>query len=360
MDIALTPREIQARIRAGEPLYEVAHQAGVPPERIDAFAAPVLAERANAARQAQSALVRRGGEPVLHRTLGSMVADRLTTRGIDPDLVAWDATRGLERLWDIRAVYLSGSASHEAMFRFDPKGRFSVAANEDARWLIGEETTSHGPQPGRGAPTARFRGASPDENEPTLDLKHGQLGTLPPNWASSKRSPKPNTNGAVDYFPAGLTRVDGVYELSPTADGDALYDMLSSMSEDSVKIYTGLLSDEHPTPAADLFNLIEDTIAVMTEEFSEPITPNPAPTSASTPAPEAAVTAVAPPSPQPPLIPAVAPTPEPPEPVMAVSAPEPAPVSEPEQTPKRKSRKRASVPTWDEIMFGSPQLPDQR
>ena len=45
MESSLRPREIQARIRAGESLEEVARDAGMPVERVQAFAGPVLAER---------------------------------------------------------------------------------------------------------------------------------------------------------------------------------------------------------------------------------------------------------------------------------------------------------------------------
>jgi cell division septation protein DedD len=336
MEIALSPREIQTRIRAGESLDEVARLAGVSPERIGAFAAPVFAERDNATNQAKAAPIRRNGEPVLHRTLGGMVSDRLASRGIDPELVAWDATRGLDRLWTVRASYLSGSAGHEAVFRFDPRGRFSVAANDDARWLIGEGTTARGPQPGRG------RATHPDENEPTLDLKHGQISTSPPRLAPSKRTTRGRDD--LDYFPAGLTEVDGVYDLTTAGEGDALYDMLSGMSEDSVKIYTGLVSGESKPRQgdADLFSLIEDTITVMAEEFSEPIEPTePIAAPAQPPAPKKPSTSKKPPAPAPPASTAT-----------SEAAPTPA--------PKRKGRKRASVPTWDEIMFGSPHLPEQR
>ena len=45
MDSALSPREIQSRIRGGATLAEVATEAGVEPTRIEGFALPVLAER---------------------------------------------------------------------------------------------------------------------------------------------------------------------------------------------------------------------------------------------------------------------------------------------------------------------------
>ena len=62
MESALTPRQIQARLRSGESLDEVARAAGVPAEQISPFAGPVLAERAHLADWARASQVRRRGE----------------------------------------------------------------------------------------------------------------------------------------------------------------------------------------------------------------------------------------------------------------------------------------------------------
>src|SRR5258708_8167197 len=58
----LRPKEIQARIRAGETAEEIADAAGIPVERVRWFEGPVLAERGYIAQQAQAASVRRAGD----------------------------------------------------------------------------------------------------------------------------------------------------------------------------------------------------------------------------------------------------------------------------------------------------------
>ena len=45
MESALSPREIQTRLRSGATLAEVAAEAGVDEARLEGFAKPVLAER---------------------------------------------------------------------------------------------------------------------------------------------------------------------------------------------------------------------------------------------------------------------------------------------------------------------------
>src|SRR3954454_22166566 len=59
MESALSPRDIQSRIRSGASLEEVAREAGVPIDRVERFATPVLAERDYIAGQAMAASVRR-------------------------------------------------------------------------------------------------------------------------------------------------------------------------------------------------------------------------------------------------------------------------------------------------------------
>ena len=54
MQTSLTPRDIQARIRAGETLEDVARVAGIPLDRVERFATPVLAEREHVASMAMA------------------------------------------------------------------------------------------------------------------------------------------------------------------------------------------------------------------------------------------------------------------------------------------------------------------
>src|SRR6202034_1147128 len=81
----LRPKEIQARIRAGETVEEIADAAGIAVERVRWFEGPVLAERAYIADQAQAASVRRPGESTPGPRLGEISAERLSAVGADPD-----------------------------------------------------------------------------------------------------------------------------------------------------------------------------------------------------------------------------------------------------------------------------------
>ena len=116
---ALRPKDIQSRIRSGERLEDVAAAAGVPPERIMTYAAPVLSERAHVATQARRSVLRRS-EPTGPRALAEAVADRLHQRGVSASAVAWDAWRRDDGKWTVSAAYTSGRARADRAVRLRP------------------------------------------------------------------------------------------------------------------------------------------------------------------------------------------------------------------------------------------------
>ena len=80
LESQLRPREIQARIRAGASVEQVATAAGVPEQKIERFAYPVLTERFRTADNAQRAHPMRADGPD-NRTLAEVVAHTLGLRG---------------------------------------------------------------------------------------------------------------------------------------------------------------------------------------------------------------------------------------------------------------------------------------
>ncbi len=128
----LRPKEIQARIRAGETVEEIADAAGIAVERVRWFEGPVLAERAYVADQAQSASVRRHGDSAPGPRLGEIVAQRLSAIGSDPDDTQWDAKKRGDGSWQVQLTFTSGGGPRVAEWLFDPRRRHVLPVDDTA------------------------------------------------------------------------------------------------------------------------------------------------------------------------------------------------------------------------------------
>ncbi|MEV4879590.1 septation protein SepH [Streptomyces cyaneofuscatus] len=133
----LRPRDIQARIRAGASAEEVAQFAGIPVDRVRRFEGPVLAERAFMAERARKTPVRRPGENTGPQ-LGEAVQERLLLRGADKETVQWDSWRRDDGTWEVLLVYRVAGEPHAASWTYDPPRRLVQAVDDEARSLIGE------------------------------------------------------------------------------------------------------------------------------------------------------------------------------------------------------------------------------
>ncbi|MEE1790361.1 septation protein SepH [Streptomyces sp. BE308] len=142
----LRPRDIQARIRAGASAEEVAQFAGIPVDRVRRFEGPVLAERAFMAERARKTPVRRPGENTGPQ-LGEAVQERLLLRGADKETVQWDSWRRDDGTWEVLLVYRVAGEPHSASWTYDPPRRLVQAVDDEARSLIGESDDVAAPEP---------------------------------------------------------------------------------------------------------------------------------------------------------------------------------------------------------------------
>jgi hypothetical protein len=263
MESVLRPRDIQARIRAGETPETVAAAAQTTVEKIMPFAAPVLAEREHVAQRAQRASIRRpAGTPAGSRTLGDAVSGHLRGRNVDPGGVDWDAWRREDGRWTLTAAYSAGGRDGEAAFTFDPPGNYVSADDDDARWLIGD-----------GPADAQASAAAAPPQDDLASVRRRRLAAVPP-----------------DELPLGEDAIDLVSEPDETS---------SLGAEAPVEAY---LDDPEPLTRTAELDRVED------EEADAVVDPG---TRADEPPGEPAG-----------------------------------------QSARAKRKGRASVPSWDEIMFG--------
>jgi hypothetical protein len=131
----LRPKEIQDRIRAGETAEEIADAAGVPIERVRRFEGPVLAERAYRAQEAQGATIRRPGDSGPGPRLGDLVAERLAALGTAAEDVQWDSRKRGDNNWQVQLMFTIGGRPQLAEWAFDPRRRHVIPADDDAARL---------------------------------------------------------------------------------------------------------------------------------------------------------------------------------------------------------------------------------
>ncbi|MDI2034277.1 septation protein SepH [Paenarthrobacter nitroguajacolicus] len=162
--IAMSPRDIQARIRSGATAAEVAELSGLPLANVERYEGPVLAEREYVARQARAIEVAApapghdayrsafGDSPA---TLGEMVAHRLSAHGIDSSTVEWDSWRRPDGSWTVVARFDAVPGAHAsigeeppAMWTFSPQRKSLLNANRWAQQLSELEPLD-GPVPAR-------------------------------------------------------------------------------------------------------------------------------------------------------------------------------------------------------------------
>ncbi len=277
MESALRPRDIQARIRAGETPEHVAAAAQTSVEKVMTFAGPVLAERAHVAQRAQRASVRRRTGEGPGGLLGDAVAERLRSRNVDPESVEWDAWRREDGRWSLTASYSAGESARSAAFVYDAAGRYVVAEDDESRWLVGERVAAQPGQATVASPAAR-RLSSVSADDGQLELGDDAIELVSEPAATVSQAPASRTE-----------------DLTETARA------LRAVPEELP------ISGDHA-----------DADWMVTQATERPVAREPQPEPAPEPADETADE-----------------------------------TADDAARPTKKAKGRASVPSWDEIMFGS-------
>ncbi|WP_067782567.1 septation protein SepH [Actinomyces vulturis] len=128
----IKPRDLQSLMRAGATAEEVASSTGMSVDKIRAYEGPVLAERAWAVTQAKSCRIGWDADaPVLEE----LVIDRLATRGVDPQSLQWDAVRQGREPWEVMLTFVQGAEEKEARWMIDVSSHALSALDDESRWL---------------------------------------------------------------------------------------------------------------------------------------------------------------------------------------------------------------------------------
>lgn len=135
VDPNVRPRDIQALLRSGLTIDEVAERTGWSTDKVGRFEPPIRAERDHVALTAQKLPlhVRVGGREQ-GTTVGERVSSRLSHRGVAASDMNWDAYRG-DRGWTIECRFPAGGRARVATWRYDAQTQSLHPTDDEARWL---------------------------------------------------------------------------------------------------------------------------------------------------------------------------------------------------------------------------------
>ncbi|GAB3967176.1 hypothetical protein GCM10029978_033920 [Actinoallomurus acanthiterrae] len=416
----LRPKEIQARIRAGETAEEIAETAGIPVERVRWFEGPVLQEREYMAQQAQRVPIRRPGESSPAPALGELVEERLGRRGIDLEEVEWDSRKCEDSTWRVSLSFYYDGRPYSAEWAYDPRRRHISAVNDEASRLssldvdesaddtvtpfvprrpmkiVGDSVREQAPPPGpvvpapgparreelpaeeptlvrevpRPAPAEEpvARAPRPREARPEILAQPQELTVPtrpappapaePPAPAPQPARPEPVAPPAAEHTPVEAAPAEAApvetahVKTAPVEDKPAEVEQPEPEREIAEAKPQAPKQPQAPKPAPP-----KQAAARPAAAAAKPAAAAQKPAQARPAAQKPSQARPAAQKPAPPQKPADKPTEKAPERPAAAAATKPAaPPAAPEKRPparKRARSKRASVPSWDEIMFGA-------
>ncbi|HEY2701016.1 MAG TPA: septation protein SepH [Pseudonocardiaceae bacterium] len=293
LESQMRPREIQTRIRAGESVEQIAAASGLPVNKVERFAYPVLLERSRTAELAQRAHpVREDGPDV--QTLAEVAAHAFGLRGQDYATVTWDSWRGEDGKWVVQLSWQTGRSENHAHWAFHPGAHGgTVSPLDDLALDLMDPTAANRP-----------------------------LRTVRPVTELARQ--------AMDVAPAPVRVVEPEPEAAPQVE------------EPPARTSRSVVVEPEAPPAQASRPAVVETV-VEPEPAPEVVEPEPesvaAPAKASKPA-----------EPEP-----VAEEPEPEQPAMLPEperAPEPAARKEPPAPAKRGKKNHPIVPSWEDVLLG--------
>lgn len=113
----INPREIQSLVRAGKTRAEIMDLTGAEDSDIERYEEPVLAERRFILSSAQRVPVRTSPAEQSEEQFGAVIAERLI--GLAAQKISWSSWRDEEAGWMIGLDFLSYDVSHRAVWSFE-------------------------------------------------------------------------------------------------------------------------------------------------------------------------------------------------------------------------------------------------
>lgn len=129
--VRANPREVQALVRAGKTTAEIAEATGLEESDIARYEEPVLAERRYVLERAQAVPVRNSPSDEEEQQFGAVIAERLA--GLGAEDVEWSSWRDDEAGWMIALAFSAGDADERrAVWSFEHRKGVLSPLNPDA------------------------------------------------------------------------------------------------------------------------------------------------------------------------------------------------------------------------------------
>ena len=167
----LRPKEIQSRIRSGETAEDISEISGIPIERVRWFEGPIRQERDYIAQQAQQATVRAQEDAAPGATLEELVVNRIGAHQLETGEAVWDSWRREDRTWCIKLVFLHHGEEHLAHWLYEPKHNSVTPADEEAARFSFPEPPERSPSPGATITPFSPRRGDTGNDTPRMDAR---------------------------------------------------------------------------------------------------------------------------------------------------------------------------------------------
>lgn len=129
-DVPVRPREIQALLREGKTRDEIMEITGLVEDDIERYEEPVLAERRYILERAQAVAVRTGTGEEGSEQFGAVIGERLLTLGAED--VEWLSWRDPEAGWIISLTFMSHGVAYRAEWSFEHRKGVLAPISPDA------------------------------------------------------------------------------------------------------------------------------------------------------------------------------------------------------------------------------------
>ncbi len=295
---AVTPKEIQALLRSGLSVDDVAARTGSSAEHIARFESPIAAELAFVLERALSVPVVGNGAD---STFGAEINARIAEQG--GAVTGWQAYR-IDDVWVVGARCLVGSAEEDATWSFDPRKMTLVPSNAVASRISRSDS----------ADASLFPPLRVMPSQPLARFDSGEFEPIPPARTTPAETADTAVNDEVQPVPKNSSIVIDVESVVASTEPAAPIDLVDEMERRRGDRRDAIAS--HPSTGS---------IPIITPDMLEvpddsPVAPDDVPATQVSESSDAA----------------------PAEPEVFV-----------DPTPSRSRRQRAAMPTWDEIVFGT-------